>query len=96
MKTRKPKPRRMWANHYDRGAACFLTKKAALKDDATCMFPVAFSVAVPVAVIPLDDIPALVKSARAAFFADNSGHGVVAALTAIGVLPKSRKQGGRK
>lgn len=50
-----------------------------------------------VAVIPLDDVEALVNTARKAYYAegpDYRGNGIRAALTAIGVLPKNRK--GRK
>jgi hypothetical protein len=52
----------------------------------------------PVAVIPLDDVTALITKAGDAFAKSYDGHlcqsDIVAMLTAIGVLPKQRK--GRK
>ena len=56
----------MWANIYEKGTAAFPTKEAAIEDDKKDAWPVALSVAVPVAVTPLDDIEALVERAALA------------------------------
>jgi len=83
----KLKARRMWADPqlYNRDAILF-SYKDRLPDD------------IPVAVIPLDDVTALITKAGDAFSASYDGHlcqsDIVAMLTAIGVLPKQRK--GRK
>lgn len=99
MKTKtKPTPRarKMWGNYYGDFVACHSTKTDAilLCDIADPASPSA----VPVAVIPLDDVPALVRTAGDAFAASYDGHlcksDIVAMLTAIGVLAKSK--GGRK
>ena len=84
MKTKtKPTPRarRMWANYYPAPTGCVRlhdtrTRAISMADDG-CLHA-----AVPVAVIPLDDLYAL-------------GDSMVSALTAIGVVPRTRK-GGRK
>lgn len=94
MKKSKLKARRMWANFYRKGCACHPTRRAC--DDA--MRKDLIVTTVPVAVIPLDDVPALVRTAGDAFHDSYDGHicqaDIVAMLTAIGVLPKQRK--GRK
>jgi hypothetical protein len=93
-KTTKLKARRMWANHYDRRTDCFPKERGARHMAENT----ASDIAVPVAVIPLDDVQALVNKVAAAI--DNK---IIcgsltditrAALTAIGVLPRARK--GRK
>jgi hypothetical protein len=106
MKTPKLKPRRMWANCYTNDKALYAhpSKRAAILRS----FGHASLNAVPVAVIPLDDIEALVARGAEAI-AIGQGHpwggrgesvGHVFrmdarnVLTAIGVLPKQRK--GRK
>ena len=68
MKQKTPKPRVMWANIYEKGTAAFPTKEAAIEDDKKDAWPVALSVAVPVAVIPLDDIEAIVERAAKAMY----------------------------
>ena len=73
MKTKTPKPRAMWANIYEKGTAAFPTKEAAIEDDKKDAWPVALSVAVPVAVIPLDDVDAIVE--RVALALINSARG---------------------
>ena len=95
MKTKpKPRARRLWANFYSNGAVAFFSTKR-----SACLFNFSKAATVPVAVIPLDDVDALVLKASLAI--DNvilCGSVKViarAALTAIGVLPKQRK-GGRK
>ena len=96
MKTKPtPRARRMWANYYPEGTICWPTKRKALIRSG----PSRWHRAVPVAVIPLDDVGALVRTAGDAFAASYDGHlcksDIVAMLTAIGVLPRTRK-GGRK
>lgn len=78
MKTKPIKPLRMWANYYPEATICWPTKRRALIRSG----PSRRHRAIPVAVIPLDDLYALSDS-------------MVSALTAIGVLPKQKK-GGRK
>ena len=97
MKTKtKPTPRacEMWANYYGDFVACHSTKTDAilLCDIADPASPSA----IPVAVIPLDDLPALVETAYRAYCSTNKPvkDGIRDALAAIGVLPKSK--GGRK
>ena len=102
MKT-KLKARRMWANGENRGGMLYLypRKKEATHQAAT----VDPYVAVPVAVIPLDDVDELASKAYNAYcdemerFDAEDTHrdiqaAIIGALTAIGVLPKQRK--GRK
>lgn len=101
MKT-KTKPalraRRMWANYYPENPQRPILHKSR-KDAEYCVAFGAAHRAIPVAVIPLDDVPALVRTAGDAFAASYDGHlcksDIVAMLTAIGVLPRTRK-GGRK
>ena len=91
------KARKMWANYHTHCPApdTFDSKSRAMswaKSYSTMVKTV------PVAVIPLDDVPALVRTAGDAFAASYDGHlcksDIVAMLTAIGVLAKSK--GGRK
>jgi hypothetical protein len=95
MKTKtKPRARRLWANFYSNGAVAFFSTKR-----SACLFK-GFSKAatVPVAVIPLGNADELVDVAGDAFSAAHDGHlcksDIVAMLTAIGVLPRTKK--GRK
>lgn len=81
----KPKPRVMWAN-YEAGIPSRLHCK---KSDADAWdyaggthYPAPFR---RVAVIPLSRPEWIVKRARKAFFADQSGEGIRAALTAAGI-----------
>lgn len=95
MKTKTIKARRMFANYYPHCPVpeIFHSKSRAMswaKYYST-------TVTVPVAVIPLDDMEALVEKAKTAFNLEGSGlftPAMRAALAAIGVLPKQRK--GRK
>lgn len=98
MKTKpKLKARRMWANYKTTTShpRVFCTADDCHGDNEWTDHA---RVAVPVAVIPLDDVPALVRAAGDAFAASYDGHlcksDIVAMLTAIGVLPEQRK--GRK
>jgi hypothetical protein len=103
MKTKtKTKPalraRKMFANYYPEGTICWPTKRKALIRSG----PSRWHRAVPVAVIPLDDAQALIDLATSAHYNAVQAHpyhvptpgAMAAALTAIGVLPKSK--GGRK
>jgi len=90
MKT-KIKPRRMFINPSDMiEPYAYLTSYRDLNAD--------HGNTLPVAVIPLEDITALITKAGDAFAASYDGHicqaDIVAMLTAIGVLPK--RKGGRK
>ena len=94
MKTKKLKPRRMWANCYPDGKVYVRrTKRLA----ANCRAAIPGVRTIHVAVIPLDDVEAVVEKAILAFFGhvrtgtnrDRMRH----ALVAIGVLPKRK---GRK
>ena len=86
----------MWANYYSSDNALYAhpTKQDAIRRS----FGQAKLNAIPVAVIPLDDVEALIDVAGHAFSAAHDGHlcksDIVAMLTDIGVLPKPRK--GRK
>ena len=106
MKTKtKPTPRarRMWANYYPENPARPILHYSR-KDAEYCVAFGAAHAAVPVAVIPLDNPEALVARAAEAFYElEHEGYCerrrvdysyMRAALTAIGVLPKSK--GGRK
>ena len=90
-----PRARRMWANYYPEIVCVHHTRKSAgASGDPS------YPHAVPVAVIPLDDVEALQSTAYNAYCEAQDANRdsmecVVAALTAIGVLPKQRK-GGRK
>ena len=94
MKT-KPRARRLWANFYSNGAVAFFSTKR-----SACLFK-GFSKAatVPVAVIPLHDVPKLMAKANSAYVDACHAYVTVSGrmtylLTAIGLLPKPRK--GRK
>ena len=98
-KRTKPTPlaRRMWANYYRDASVLHETRKMA----AHCAAPGAAHEVVPVAVVPLDDVDALIAKATAAFLVEDRkpeswtlDDCMTAALTAIGVLPK--RKGGRK
>lgn len=101
MKT-KPKPalraRKMFANYYPDtdGFVCLHGTRASANANAADGYSHA---AVPVAVIPLDDAPALQSAAFNAYCDAQDANRdsmecIVAALTAIGVLPRTKK--GRK
>lgn len=98
MKTKpKPRARRMWANYYSNFPLpdVFQSKVRAMSWATDYSATVK---TVPVAVIPLDDMPALQSTAYNAYCAAqdanlDSMECVIAALTAIGVLPR---KGGRK
>jgi hypothetical protein len=93
-KTPKLKPRRMWANYYD-GKNIFPCVHGTRTRAISASAGYAQSEAIPVAVIPLDDVEALVEKAYAAYWAQTSiRDGLRKALVAIGVLPRARK--GRK
>ena len=93
MKTKPTlRARRMWANYYPEIVCVHHTRKSAgASGDPS------YPHAVPVAVIPLDDVDALVTAATDAriWSVGTSREAMIAALTAIGVLPRQRK-GGRK
>lgn len=99
-KTAKLKPRKMWANYYEKGVASFPSKSSAIKDDKSTTWPVVSHVAVPVVVIPLDDVEKLVRKAGDAFAESHDGSlhtdDIRAALSAIGIPAKRRVKGGRK
>ena len=99
MKTKpKPRARKMWANYYPTGIVCHsLRRKARINAPANCL-----SAAVPVAVIPLDDVEALISKATDAFLLKHCGpiscileDRMRSALIAIGVLPRQRKGGAK-
>lgn len=87
----------MWANYYGEFVACHNTRSSAMREgDHHEQF-----IAVPVAVIPLDDVPALQSTAYNAYCEAQDANRdsmecVVAAIAAIGVLPKPRTKGGAK
>jgi hypothetical protein len=91
MKNKTPKPRVMWANYYPKfvGApSIYPDRERAEQAAAGCTKPVR------VAVIPLDDVEAIVKRAVAAYFTDKGftyGDGIRAALTAAGIPCTKRK-----
>lgn len=97
MKTKpKPRARKMWANYHAEGYVCLYSIKG------RCMNSSAEHIAIPVAVIPLDDQGALIAKATAAFLAEDRkpeswipDDCMVAALSAIGVLPRQRKGGAK-
>lgn len=87
MKNKTPKPRMMWAIYDNctdpivcgnRSLIRICEKRTGVKT-------------IRVAMIPLHDVEAIVERARAAFFADTSGEGVRAALTAAGIPCLTRK-----
>lgn len=102
MKT-KLRARKMWANYYADGIRRIHSTKESARA-VRCFTGGKSSVpkTIPVAVIPLDDQGALIAKATAAFLAEDRkpeswipDDCMVAALIAIGVLPRQRK-GGRK
>ena len=97
MKTEpKPRARRMWANYYAGGDALLhATRKAA---QSWAVHDVIHA-GVPVAVIPLHDVPKLMAKAKDAYVDACHAHVTTSGrmtylLTAIGVLPRAKK--GRK
>ena len=95
MKTPKLRARKMWANYYPEATICAPSKRLALlRSD-----PRKPNQAVPVAVIPLDDVGAMIDRATSAHYNAVQAHpyhvqtpgAMTAALTAIGVLPRARK-----
>lgn len=91
----KRKPCRMWANRFPKYAflRCYPTKREAREADP---FRQAIETG-PVAIIPLDDVEALVCKVAKAFGGDSGFYDFTSAreaLRAIGVLPRARK--GRK
>ena len=99
-KTQKPKlkARRMWANYYSSERTIWARSKKSTAMKCGVGYGCTHK-AIPVAVIPLDDVPGLVRTAGDAFAASYDGHlcksDIVAMLTSIGVLPRAKK-GGRK
>lgn len=99
MKT-KTKPthraRKMWANYYPKNPARPVLHYSRKNAEQGVLHDATHAV-IPVAVIPLHDVDALIEKAVVAYqedrFATFEG-AMRAALTAIGVLPKSK--GGRK
>lgn len=97
MKNKTIKARRMWANYHVEGYVCLYSTKG------RCMNSAAEHVAIPVTVIPLHDVPALVATAACAHYDAlrlakgrvTNGDLMIAALTAIGVLPRQRKGGAK-
>ena len=99
MKTKTtPRAHKMWANYYsDHDVVMHISRKSA----ESCAQSGAILAGVPVAVIPLHDVEVLISKATDAFLLEDCrptscilSDRMVAALTAIGVLPKSK--GGRK
>ena len=93
----KPKSRKMWANYYAQGQSMSIHGSKKLAQNLMEFEPT--HQAVPVAVIPLHDPEALVDAAVTGHYHLYRGiatrrQAMRAALTAIGVLPKSK--GGRK
>ena len=84
----------MWANYYDDGWCNTFNYEADAKAFAS---PHSTHTAIPVAVIPLDDIQGIEDRMCEAFSGSYDGHlakdDITAMLTAIGVLPKQRKKG---
>ncbi len=90
MKTKKTtlKARRMWANPFDVHHPLAWWQLSCVRLESSNI-----NYTVPVAVIPLDDVDALVRTAEEAYVANyhNSRTDAIrAALAAIGVLPKQR------
>lgn len=91
---KKLKARRMWANYYPSKAFSIHRTRDLAAHIANRS---ATDVAVPVAVIPLDDINALRKKLDGAYDGGRRHlhpHDITAMLVAIGVLPKARKNAG--
>ena len=92
MKNKTPKPRVMWANYYPGIVRCDETLKRA-KHRADYNLP---NQTVRVAVIPLDDVAAIVERAFEAWHnsemrGNGPYEGVCAALTAAGIPCTKRK-----
>ena len=88
-----PSARKMWANYYSGadGFVCLHGTRTRAKDNAAkdCL-----NAAVPVAVIPLDDVEGLVSAATSAHVLSvfSRRESMRDALTAIGVLPKKGRK----
>ena len=93
MKTKTIKARRMWANYYPEIVCVHHTRKSAGVSGDPSYYPHA----IPVAVIPLDNLEALVHCAYEAsrLPGEDGLTQMRAALTAIGVLPRTRKGGAK-
>lgn len=93
-KPTQPRPRKMWANYYRKELpfpCVHGSRRVAREHSMGVVEPL------PVAVVPLDDRLAILEKAMRAFREADSclfSVSMAAALTAIGVLPRSRK--GRK
>ena len=91
-----PRARKMWANYYPDadGFVCLHGTRTCAKANAAddCSHA-----AIPVAVIPLHDVGALVRCAyEASRIPGFDGFAQMrAAITAIGVLPRTRKGGAK-
>lgn len=99
MKNKPIKARKMWANYYADGIRRIHSTKESARA-VRCFIGGKSSVpkTIPVAVIPLDDMEALVEKAKTAFNLEGSGlftPAMRAALTAIGVLPRQSKGGAK-
>jgi hypothetical protein len=92
MSTKTPKPRVMWATR-ESGEPEHLhrTKADAAAWDYAGGYDARADSVYRVAVIPLSDTEAIVERARKAFFANTSGEGIRAALTAAGIPCLKRK-----
>ena len=92
--------RKMFANYYPAEDGCVCLHRTRTRANSMANDGCSHA-AVPVAVIPLDDVDALVQVAAEAYFnAWNSDlatrkEAMRAALTAIGVLPKQKKGGAK-
>jgi hypothetical protein len=102
MKTKPQlRARRMWANYYADGTCrIHSTKKNAWSWRCFTEDKSSVPAAIPVVVIPLDDVEALQSTAYNAYYGAQDANRdsmecVVAALTAIGVLPSQRKGGAK-
>jgi hypothetical protein len=92
MKNKTPKPRVMWANYYHLAKithpVIYPTRAQAIAGAVAGVPPVR------VAVIPLDDVEAIVEQATTAHILDDGytyGDGIRAALTAAGIPCTKRK-----
>ena len=89
--------RKMFANYYPAEDGCVCLHRTRTRANSMANDGCSHA-AVPVAVIPLDDVEALVEKAKTAFNLEGSGlftPAMRAALTAIGVLPRQRKGGAK-
>jgi len=98
MKTKpKLRARRMFANYYPAEDGCVCLHRTRTRANSMANDGCSHA-AIPVAVVPLDDVEALVEKAKTAFNLEGSGlftPAMIAALTAIGVLPKQKKGGSK-